>query len=147
MTSELERRRRISTPQPRPDRPKGNNLSHSRFFAKPDLSLPKFDRQSIRDCCDKYVVNTVLLSAARVLREFGLELPVSVEIRVWDSNSDVPYMVLPERPRGTEHLGEQKLGALVTRSLGWAWRRCQRWWRGDEQCAYCAYGRAGRAPA
>lgn len=50
-----------------------------------------------------------------VLREFGLDLPVSVEIRVWDSNSDVRYMVLPERPAGTEHLSEEELAALVTR--------------------------------
>jgi nitrile hydratase len=50
-----------------------------------------------------------------VLREFGLELPETVEIRVWDSNSDIRYMVLPERPPGTEHLGETALAALVTR--------------------------------
>ncbi len=50
-----------------------------------------------------------------VLREFGLELPESVEIRVWDSNSDMRYMVLPERPAGTEHMREAELVALVTR--------------------------------
>jgi nitrile hydratase len=50
-----------------------------------------------------------------VLREFGLELPTTVEIRVWDSNSDVRYMVLPERPEGSEHLSEKELAALVTR--------------------------------
>jgi nitrile hydratase len=50
-----------------------------------------------------------------VLREFGLELPDAVEVRVWDSNSDVRYMVLPERPAGTEHLHEAELAALVTR--------------------------------
>jgi nitrile hydratase len=50
-----------------------------------------------------------------VLREFGLELPDSVEIRVWDSNSDVRYMVLPERPPGTEQMSESDLGALVSR--------------------------------
>jgi nitrile hydratase len=50
-----------------------------------------------------------------VLREFGLELPESVEIRVWDSNSDVRYMVLPERPEGTAHLRQEELAALVTR--------------------------------
>ena len=43
-----------------------------------------------------------------VLREFDLDLPDSVEIRVWDSNSDLRYMVLPERPVGTEdHTEEQ----------------------------------------
>jgi nitrile hydratase len=50
-----------------------------------------------------------------VLREFGLEVPETVEIRVWDSNSDVRYMVLPERPVGTAHLCEEELAALVTR--------------------------------
>jgi nitrile hydratase len=50
-----------------------------------------------------------------VLREFGLELPESVEIRVWDSNSDVRYMVLPERSKGTEQMSEADLAALVTR--------------------------------
>jgi nitrile hydratase len=50
-----------------------------------------------------------------VLREFGLELPETVEIRVWDSNSDIRYMVLPERPAGTEHLSQEELVALVTR--------------------------------
>lgn len=50
-----------------------------------------------------------------VLREFGLDLPESVEIRVWDSNSDVRYMVLPARPAGSEHLSAAELAALVTR--------------------------------
>lgn len=50
-----------------------------------------------------------------VLREFGLELDASVEIRVWDSNSDVRYMVLPERPEGTDGMSEEELAALVTR--------------------------------
>ena len=50
-----------------------------------------------------------------VLREFGLELPESTEVRVWDSNSEVRYMVLPERPAGTEHLSEEALIPLVTR--------------------------------
>ena len=50
-----------------------------------------------------------------VLREFGLEVPEAVEIRVWDSNSDVRYMVLPERPAATAHMSEAELTALVTR--------------------------------
>jgi len=50
-----------------------------------------------------------------VLGEFGLELSESIEIRVWDSNSEVRYMVLPERPAGTEHLSEEELIPLVTR--------------------------------
>src|SRR5436305_7450038 len=50
-----------------------------------------------------------------VLREFGLELDENVEIRVWDSSAEVRYLVLPERPRGTEHMSEEELATLVTR--------------------------------
>jgi nitrile hydratase len=50
-----------------------------------------------------------------VLRELGLDLPAEVEIRVFDSSSEVRYLVLPERPPGSEGLSEQALAALVTR--------------------------------
>jgi nitrile hydratase len=50
-----------------------------------------------------------------VLRELGLDLPPEVEIRVWDSSSEVRYLVLPERPAGGEALSEPELRALVTR--------------------------------
>lgn len=50
-----------------------------------------------------------------VLREFGLELSDDVEVRVWDSTAELRYMVLPERPTGTERLSEEDLAALVTR--------------------------------
>ena len=50
-----------------------------------------------------------------VLKEFGLELDEGTEIRVWDSTADTRYMVLPERPAGTEELGKEELAALVTR--------------------------------
>jgi len=50
-----------------------------------------------------------------LLREMGLDLPESVEIRVWDSSAAVRYMVLPERPAGTEGKSEEELAALVTR--------------------------------
>ncbi|MCC7368000.1 MAG: nitrile hydratase subunit alpha [Chloroflexi bacterium] len=50
-----------------------------------------------------------------VLREFGLELPDDVEVRVWDSSSELRYMVLPERPAGTEHLSEDELVDLISR--------------------------------
>jgi nitrile hydratase len=49
------------------------------------------------------------------LREFGLEIGDEVEIRIWDSTSEVRYLVLPERPAGTEHLTEEQLAELVTR--------------------------------
>jgi nitrile hydratase subunit alpha len=50
-----------------------------------------------------------------VLKEFGVELDDGVEVRVWDSTAEIRYLVLPERPRGTEHLSEEQLAALVTR--------------------------------
>src|SRR3984893_9560294 len=50
-----------------------------------------------------------------VLREFGLELPDGVEVRVWDSTAELRYLVLPERPAGTGELREEQLAALVTR--------------------------------
>ena len=50
-----------------------------------------------------------------VLREFGLELADDVEMRVWDRTAEVRYLVIPERPAGTEHLSDEALAALVTR--------------------------------
>jgi len=56
-----------------------------------------------------------VLDPRGVLREFGLDLDKEVEVRVWDSTADVRYLVLPERPTGTERLNEEQLAALVTR--------------------------------
>src|ERR1700737_4294423 len=50
-----------------------------------------------------------------VLREFGLELADDVELRIWDSTAELRYLVLPQRPAGSENLSEEELGALVTR--------------------------------
>ncbi len=50
-----------------------------------------------------------------VLREFGLDLPEDVEVRVWDSTAELRYLVLPERPPGSEGMSEEELAALVTR--------------------------------
>jgi nitrile hydratase len=50
-----------------------------------------------------------------VLCEFGLELPEDVEVRVWDSTAELRYLVLLERPTGSEELSEEALAALVTR--------------------------------
>jgi len=50
-----------------------------------------------------------------VLREFGVDVREDVEVRVWDSTAELRYLVLPERPAGTENLSEEDLGALVTR--------------------------------
>ena len=50
-----------------------------------------------------------------VLREFGLDLADDVEVRVWDSTAELRYLVLPERPVGTERWSETELAAIVTR--------------------------------
>jgi nitrile hydratase len=50
-----------------------------------------------------------------VLKDFGVQLPESVRIRIWDSTAEVRYLVLPRRPAGTEHLSESQLAELVTR--------------------------------
>jgi nitrile hydratase subunit alpha len=57
----------------------------------------------------------VVAEPRAVLREFGLELPDEVEIRVWDSSAEVRYLVVPMRPAGTDGLTEEALSALVTR--------------------------------
>jgi nitrile hydratase len=57
----------------------------------------------------------VVAEPRRVLSEMGLELEPDVELRVWDSSAEVRYLVLPERPEGTDDLSEEQLAALVTR--------------------------------
>ncbi|MAK49215.1 nitrile hydratase subunit alpha [Marinobacter sp.] len=51
----------------------------------------------------------------KVLSELGVELDDDVEVRVWDSVSEIRYLVMPERPQGTEHLSETELAALISR--------------------------------
>jgi len=50
-----------------------------------------------------------------ILKEFGTEVAEDVEVRVWDSTAELRYIVLPERPEGTETLDEEALAELVTR--------------------------------
>ena len=50
-----------------------------------------------------------------VLAEFGVELPNDIEVRVWDSTAEIRYLVVPERPSGTDNLSENELAALVSR--------------------------------
>lgn len=57
----------------------------------------------------------VVREPRRVLAEMGLELGPDVEVRVWDSSAEVRYLVLPERPAGTEDFSEEALAALVGR--------------------------------
>lgn len=57
----------------------------------------------------------VVVEPRAVLREFGTELADSVNVEVWDSSAEIRYLVLPERPAGTENLSEDELAELVTR--------------------------------
>jgi len=57
----------------------------------------------------------VVREPRKVLAEFGLELPEHVQVRVWDSSAEIRYLVLPERPAGTEEWSEEQLAALVHR--------------------------------
>lgn len=57
----------------------------------------------------------MVIEPRAVLREFGLELDETVALHVWDSSAEVRYMVLPERPAGTEGLTEEELAILVAR--------------------------------
>jgi nitrile hydratase len=50
-----------------------------------------------------------------VLKDFGLTLPQAKEVRVWDSTAEIRYLVLPQRPQGTNGWSEERLAALVTR--------------------------------
>ena len=51
-----------------------------------------------------------------MLQEFGLKLGTDIEVRVWDSTAELRYIVLPERPAGTEGMSEEALADLVTRN-------------------------------
>ena len=57
-----------------------------------------------------------VIEPREVLKEFGVQLPDSTEVRVWDSTAEMRYLVLPERPNGSEHLDEIELSKLVTRN-------------------------------
>lgn len=57
----------------------------------------------------------VVIDPRGVLKEFGVELPEETKIRIWDSTAEVRYLVVPERPKGTEGMNEEQLAALVTR--------------------------------
>ena len=62
-----------------------------------------------------YRSRAVSRSARRAARTSGSTLPAETEIRVWDSTAEVRYLVVPQRPRGTEGWSEEELAALVTR--------------------------------
>ena len=57
----------------------------------------------------------MVIEPREVLKEFGLDVEESIEVRVWDSNAEIRYMVLPERPSGTDGMSEDELAELVTR--------------------------------
>jgi nitrile hydratase len=61
-----------------------------------------------------------------VLADFGVTLPDTTAIRVWDSTAEIRYLVIPQRPAGTDHLSEEQLASLVTRDsmIGTGLARC-----------------------
>jgi len=59
----------------------------------------------------------VVRQSRTVLKEMGLDLPASTEIRVWDTTADTRYMVLPMRPSGTEGWSEEKLAGLISKDM------------------------------
>ena len=56
-----------------------------------------------------------VIEPREVLKDFGLDMPEDREVRVWDSTAEIRYLVIPERPAGTEDLTEEQLADLVTR--------------------------------
>ena len=58
----------------------------------------------------------VVIDPRSVLAEFGTQLPTGQHVRVWDSTAEVRYLVVPQRPLGTDHMSETELAALVTRN-------------------------------
>jgi nitrile hydratase len=58
----------------------------------------------------------VVIDPRGVLKEFGVTVADDVQVRVWDSTAEIRYLVLPERPPGTERMTEEALAALVTRN-------------------------------
>ena len=67
------------------------------------------------DIADEADRARIVREPRQVLADMGLDLDDDVEIRVWDSSSEVRYLVLPEQPDGTSDLSEEELAALVTR--------------------------------
>lgn len=64
---------------------------------------------------DEYRSRTVR-EPRKVLSEFGVNVDPKVKVKVWDSTAELRYLVLPMRPKGTEHLNESELAELVTRN-------------------------------
>jgi nitrile hydratase len=56
-----------------------------------------------------------VIEPREVLKEFGVEIPAEKEVRVWDSTAEIRYLVIPERPSGSEGMSEEQLAELVTR--------------------------------
>ena len=92
--------------------------SHGDISENADYDAAKerqgFLEARIRDIEHK-LANAHVIDPRGILLEFGLTLPEDIEIRVWDSTAELRYIVLPERPAGTETRTEQELATLVTR--------------------------------
>ncbi len=90
----------------------------------------------------------VVIDPRGVLKEFGVELPDDVEVRVWDSTAEVRYLVLPERPAGTERMSEQRACSAGHARLddrdGNSYERCTRHGRHARLRSHRARGRTSR---
>ena len=81
----------------------GMNLTYrQRNFHKTDLMM-------------NYTLARAVIDPRGVLAEFGVTLADDIEVRVWDSTAELRYLVMPERPAGSEQMSEEALAALVTR--------------------------------
>ena len=63
----------------------------------------------------RMMFSRAVIEPREVLREFGVSVPEDREVRVWDSTSEVRYLVIPERPQGTEGWSEEKLAQMLSR--------------------------------
>jgi nitrile hydratase len=68
-------------------------------------------------CKDAAYRSRIVIDPRGMLREFGTRLDDDVEVCVWDSSAEVRYLVLPQRPAGTDDLSESKLAELVHRDV------------------------------
>ncbi len=94
------------------------NHGHRRFFVASESTRDGANGNMVRPSQALNVQiwsSRIVIDPRGVLAEFGLHIPENKEIRVWDSSAELRYLVLPERPAGTEGWSEAQLSELITR--------------------------------